>query len=105
LHRPGDVSRVSKPQAADWVYVPPRRGSSIALYAVASSSDGRYLAAGGGDKRVHVWDLRTAQYLQVQHPTGQHSPVQVTYDVSTDPVASLMVCCEAGFMRMNFEAY
>jgi WD40 repeat protein len=42
-----------------------RHGSTMALYSVAISSDGRYLAAGGGDKLVHVWDLRNCSYLKV----------------------------------------
>lgn len=28
------------------------------------SSDGRYLAAGGVDRSIHVWDVRTHQYLR-----------------------------------------
>lgn len=37
-----------------------------ALLAAAVSSDGRYLAVGGGDRKVHVWDARSRQYIQVQ---------------------------------------
>jgi WD40 repeat protein len=49
----------------DWMAPAARRGSSIALYTVATSSDDRYLAAGGGDKMVHVWDLRSNEYIKV----------------------------------------
>ena len=43
----------------------PRQAGARALLAAAVSDDGRYLAAGGGDARVHVWDLRSSQYVQV----------------------------------------
>eukprot|EP00271_Cylindrocystis_brebissonii_P003270 TRINITY_DN14068_c0_g2_i1.p1 TRINITY_DN14068_c0_g2~~TRINITY_DN14068_c0_g2_i1.p1 ORF type:complete len:375 (-),score=68.80 TRINITY_DN14068_c0_g2_i1:378-1502(-) len=39
-----------------------RSGGQILSLAV--SSDGRYLAGGGTDQRVHVWDARTRQHLQ-----------------------------------------
>ena len=45
---------------AEWVKSGPRRVSTSALLAAAVSSDGRYLALGGGDARVHIWDLRSA---------------------------------------------
>ncbi|GAQ90124.1 U3 snoRNP-associated 55-kDa protein RRP9 [Klebsormidium nitens] len=35
-----------------------------ALLALAVSSDGRYLAAGGVDRSIHVWDVRAHQYLR-----------------------------------------
>jgi WD40 repeat protein len=62
---PGDNRTATTVSGPDWVAPAARRGSSIALYAVATSSDDRYLAAGGGDKIVHVWDLRSNQYLKV----------------------------------------
>lgn len=34
------------------------------LLALAVSSDGCYLAAGGMDRKVHLWDLRTRQHCQ-----------------------------------------
>ncbi|CAM6032665.1 unnamed protein product [Sphagnum compactum] len=34
------------------------------ILAVATSSDGRYLASGGLDRSVHIWDTRTRQHLQ-----------------------------------------
>ncbi len=50
---------------AEWVKRGPRQAGARALLAAAVSDDGVYLAAGGGDARVHVWDLRAGQYLQV----------------------------------------
>ena len=41
-----------------------RKGSKHVL-ALAVSSDGRYLASGGLDRAVHLWDTRTRQHLQV----------------------------------------
>lgn len=51
---------------ATWVKRPPKRIAQRALLAVAVSWDARYLAAGGGDHRVHVWDLRSRTYLEVR---------------------------------------
>ncbi|XP_047972419.1 U3 snoRNP-associated protein-like YAOH [Salvia hispanica] len=34
------------------------------VLALAVSSDGRYLATGGLDRHVHLWDVRTRQHLQ-----------------------------------------
>ena len=65
LLRPGDSGGSTRRSGADWVAPVARRGSSIALYAVATSADDRYLAAGGGDKIVHVWDLRSNEYIKV----------------------------------------
>ena len=33
--------------------------------ALAVSSDGRYLATGGVDRHVHIWDVRTREHVQV----------------------------------------
>ncbi|KAG0565708.1 hypothetical protein KC19_7G009100 [Ceratodon purpureus] len=40
-----------------------RKGSKHIL-ALAVSSDGRYLASGGLDRAIHLWDTRTRQHLQ-----------------------------------------
>lgn len=36
-----------------------------ALVAAAVSSDGQFLAVGGGDRKVHVFDARSREYIQV----------------------------------------
>jgi len=55
---------VQEPEAADWVQ---RRragkGGLKALYAAAVSSDGRFLAVGGGDRKVHVFDAAGGQHV------------------------------------------
>lgn len=35
------------------------------VLALAVSSDGRYLATGGLDRHVHLWDIRTRKHIQV----------------------------------------
>lgn len=40
-------------------------GASRHVLALAVSSDGRYLAGGGYDRNVHLWDVRTRQHIQV----------------------------------------
>lgn len=53
--RPGDRTSAgaeASTSGADWVKARDRVGSRGALYAVALSSDGKYLTVGGGDKKV-----------------------------------------------------
>lgn len=49
---------------ADWVRPAARQSSRGALLAAAVSHDGRYLAVGGGDKKVHVYDGRTGEAIR-----------------------------------------
>ncbi|EFN55906.1 hypothetical protein CHLNCDRAFT_22742 [Chlorella variabilis] len=49
---------------ADWVKRGPRQSGAASLLAAAVSGDGRYLAVGGGDRKVHVWDARSRQYVR-----------------------------------------
>jgi len=44
---------------APWMTPSARQGSKKALLAADISSDGKYLAVGGGDKKVHIFDART----------------------------------------------
>ncbi|KAK7412808.1 hypothetical protein VNO78_04451 [Psophocarpus tetragonolobus] len=43
------------------------------VLALAASSDGRYLATGGLDRHVHIWDTRTREHLQAF--PGHRGPV------------------------------
>ena len=55
---------------ADWVRRGPRQSGRNSLLAAAVSSDGRYLAVGGGDKKVHIWDARSRQCVRVSAGRG-----------------------------------
>jgi ribosomal RNA-processing protein 9 len=49
---------------APWMTPTARQGSKTSLLAAAVSSDGMYLAVGGGDKKVHIWDTRSRTLLK-----------------------------------------
>lgn len=49
---------------ADWAPKPARTVAAHALLACAVSTDGKFLAVGGADKKVHVFDAPSGQYLQ-----------------------------------------
>ena len=50
----------------DWVKRGARASGKEALLAVAISDDGHFLAAGGGDRCVHVFDARSHQLVQAR---------------------------------------
>jgi len=56
----------SEGKGPDWAIKQQRRqsGAFRSMLAVAVSSDGRYLAAGGGSRAVHIWDVRTSQCIK-----------------------------------------
>lgn len=41
------------------------RRPSRNILTLATSSDGRYLATGGLDRSIHLWDTRTREHIQV----------------------------------------
>ncbi|XP_018457812.2 U3 snoRNP-associated protein-like YAO isoform X1 [Raphanus sativus] len=43
---------------------PRNKKHSRVTLALAASSDGRYLATGGVDRHVHIWDVRTREHVQ-----------------------------------------
>uniref|UniRef100_A0A383W750 Uncharacterized protein n=1 Tax=Tetradesmus obliquus TaxID=3088 RepID=A0A383W750_TETOB len=68
LVRPGSKAAKAAAAAAgttaDWVQKGPRMNATSSLLAAAVSSDGRYLAVGGGDKMVHVFEAGSGTHVQ-----------------------------------------
>ncbi|OAY81407.1 U3 snoRNP-associated protein-like YAOH [Ananas comosus] len=51
----------------------PSAKRSKQILTLAASSDGRYLASGGMDRHVHLWDTRSREHIQAFH--GHRGPV------------------------------
>jgi len=98
IHRPGSRAAAAAAAAAgttaDWVKRGPRQNPTSSLLAVALSSDGKYLAVGGGDKGVHVFDAGSGSHvaaypghrdqvgggqLRCVFPSGLRVGKQITY--------------------------
>ena len=67
--RPGSKAAKAAAAAAgttaDWVQKGPRMNATSSLLAAAVSSDGRFLAVGGGDKMVHVFEAGSGSHVHV----------------------------------------
>mmetsp|Transcript_37965 Transcript_37965/g.107255 ORF Transcript_37965/g.107255 Transcript_37965/m.107255 type:complete len:519 (-) Transcript_37965:1039-2595(-) len=63
---PGQDSSPAQGSGPDWVLKQAKReaGAKRSLHAVAVSTDRRYLAAGGGDAAVHIWDARSNKHIK-----------------------------------------
>lgn len=61
---PGEAAS-SDVRGPDWTIQQQKRqsGAFRSMLAVAVSTDGRYLAAGGGSRAVHIWDVRSNQCI------------------------------------------
>jgi WD40 repeat protein len=72
MHRPGDANAGINVTGTnpDWVKAKARTGGAVAIYTCAVSSDDRYFAVGGGDHKIHLWDLRSQQYAAVRAPAS-----------------------------------
>eukprot|EP00798_Chlamydomonas_sp_ICE-L_P000029 gene29-12841_t len=64
LFRPGDRNAPAKATGPEWVKKGPRQASKNGLYATAVSSDGKFMAVGGGDRKVHLFDARNGGHIQ-----------------------------------------
>lgn len=89
--------QVAEGGAADWVKRGPRQGGRNSLLAAAVSSDGRYLAVGGGDRKVHIWDARSRQYVRV----SLLLPLPVLLPLSELPPSSCCACWVAAGLQVT----
>jgi ribosomal RNA-processing protein 9 len=63
----GKNNKINEPPltgTADWIRPAARQANRCGLLSAAVSSDGRYLATGGGDKKVHIYDARSGDHLR-----------------------------------------
>ncbi|DBB02380.1 hypothetical protein WJX82_006529 [Trebouxia sp. C0006] len=60
---------------ADWVKRKAQSVGKNALLAIAISFDDRYLVVGGGDKKLHIWDAISHQYIRSLSGTTGHKDV------------------------------
>ena len=71
-----------------------KKGSKHIL-TVAVSSDGRYLASGGLDRAVHLWDTRTRQHLQVV-PLFLFSRSSMFWERNSPSTCLIFFLCKSG---------
>lgn len=64
-HLPPKASRTEDTagNAAEWVRPNARQASRTSLLAATVSEDGLYLATGGGDRKVHIWDAKNQELI------------------------------------------
>lgn len=77
--------------AADWVKRGPRQSGRNSLLAAAVSGDGRYLAVGGGDRRVHIWDARTRTHIKVRRRWPDRTAAAVAARPAACPSRSMLL--------------
>ena len=99
----------SSVMGAPWLAPSSRRGSRASLLAAAVSTDGSYLAVGGGDKKVHIYDTRSRTCIKsfgghkdevsaLAFRQGTHQLFSASLVRSTDTMtgwthSGLYVCC------------
>jgi len=69
----------SGPSGPDWVKRNPRQASKRGLYAAALSSDNKFLAVGGGDRKVHVFDAISGRRVPEPRGGSRLGPHGVTF--------------------------
>jgi hypothetical protein len=86
LCRPGSKAAKAAAAAAgttaDWVQKGPRMNPTSSLLAAAVSSDGKFLAVGGGDKMVHVFEAGSGTHVQVRVGPCKHAAAPTNQSIT-----------------------